>query len=69
VCIDDGAELILGHGPVEYELHGSQHALLNAFCGNTVLGQDVFEGRLYGVGKLAHLAELTGRSLAWVLGG
>lgn len=68
VCTDDGSELQLGEGPAEYEIHGSQHALLNVFCGNTVLGQDLLDGKLHAVGTLAHLAELTGRSLAWMLG-
>ncbi len=69
VCTDDGSELTLGDTSVEYELHGSEHALLNVFCGNTVLGQDLLDGKIFAVGKLAHLAELTGRSLAWMLGG
>jgi hypothetical protein len=69
VCTDDNSELTLGDGPAEYELHGSEHALLNVFCGNTVLGQDLLDGKIFAVGKLAHLAELTGRSLAWMLGG
>jgi hypothetical protein len=34
-----------------------------------VLGQDLLDGKIFAVGKLAHLAELTGRSLAWMLGG
>ena len=68
VCTDDGSELTLGDSPAEYELHGSQHALLNVFCGNSVIGQDLLDGKLFAVGKLAHLAELTGRSLAWMLG-
>ena len=68
VCTDDGSEIVLGEGPVEYELHGSEHALLNVFLGNTVLGQDLLDGKLCAVGKLAHLAELTGGSLAWMLG-
>jgi hypothetical protein len=68
VCTDDGSELTLGDSPPEYELHGSEHALLNVFCGNSVLGQDLLDGKLFAVGKLAHLAELTGRSLAWMLG-
>ena len=68
VCTDDGSELILGVPPVIYELHGSEHALFNVFLGNTVLGQDLLDGKLCAVGKLAHLAELTGRSLAWMLG-
>ncbi|MEY2401859.1 MAG: hypothetical protein QOJ08_1970 [Ilumatobacteraceae bacterium] len=68
VCTDDGSELVLGESPVEYELHGSEHALLNVFLGNTVLGQDLLDGKLFAVGKLAHLAELTGCSLAWMLG-
>jgi hypothetical protein len=69
VCTDDGSELILGDPPAEYELHGSEHALLNVFCGNSVIGQDLLDGKIFAVGKLAHLAELTGRSLAWMLGG
>ena len=69
VCTDDGSELTLGDVPAEYELHGSEHALLNVFCGNSVIGQDLLDGKLQAVGKLAHLAELTGRSLAWMLGG
>jgi len=68
VCTDDGSELMIGERPAAYELHGSAHALLNVFCGNTVLGQDLLDGKLFAVGKLAHLAELTGRSLAWMLG-
>ena len=59
---------MLGDPPAAYELHGSEHALMNVFLGNTVLGQDLLDGKLYAVGKLAHLAELTGRSLAWMLG-
>jgi hypothetical protein len=69
VCTDDGSELTLGDAPAEYELHGSEHALLNVFCGNSVIGQDLLDGKIFAVGKLAHLAELTGRSLAWMLGG
>jgi hypothetical protein len=68
VCTDDGSELLLGDAPSAYELHGSEHALFNVFLGNTVLGQDLLDGKLFAVGKLAHLAELTGRSLAWMLG-
>ncbi|HZX56899.1 MAG TPA: hypothetical protein VFE86_19590 [Ilumatobacteraceae bacterium] len=68
VCTDDGSELTIGDPPAVYELHGSRHALLNVFCGNTVLGQDLLDGKLFAAGKLAHLAELTGRSLAWMLG-
>jgi hypothetical protein len=70
VCTDDGgSELALGEPPAEFELHGSEHALINVFCGNTVLGQDLLDGRLFAVGKLAHIAELTGASLSWMLGG
>ncbi|MEP7201634.1 MAG: hypothetical protein ABI894_03440 [Ilumatobacteraceae bacterium] len=68
VCIDDMSEIRLGDQTPEYELHGSEHSLLNVFCGNTVLGQDLLDGKIFAVGKLAHLAELTGRSLAWMLG-
>jgi hypothetical protein len=68
VCTDDGHEILLGDAPAQFELHGSEHALLNVFCGNTVLGQDVLDGKLHAVGKLGHLAELTGCSLARMLG-
>lgn len=68
VNTDDGSELVLGEPPVAYELHGSEHALMNVFLGNTVLGQDLLDGKLFAVGRLAHLAELTGSSLAWMLG-
>jgi hypothetical protein len=68
VCTDDGHEILLGEAPAQFELHGSEHALLNVFCGNTVLGQDVLDGKLHAVGKLGHLAELTGCSLAQMLG-
>jgi hypothetical protein len=68
VCTDDRSEVTFGDPPPAYELHGSEHALLNVFCGNTVLGQDLLDGKIFAVGKLAHLAELTGRSLAWMLG-
>jgi hypothetical protein len=69
VCTDDRSELVLGTNPIEYELHGSEHALRNVFCGNTVLGQDLLDGKLFAVGALRHTAELTGRSIAWMLGG
>ncbi len=69
VCTDDGSELTFGVHPPEYELHGGAHALRNVFCGNTVLGQDLLDGKLYAVGALRHTAELTGRSIAWMLGG
>ncbi len=68
VCTDDGSELLLGDAPAEFELYGSEHALLNVFCGNSVIGQDLLDGKIQAVGRLAHLAELTGRSLAWMLG-
>ncbi|HEY0518554.1 MAG TPA: hypothetical protein VGC84_03590, partial [Ilumatobacteraceae bacterium] len=41
ICTDDGSQLMLGEPPAQYELHGSEHALLNVFLGNTVLGQDL----------------------------
>lgn len=68
VCTDDGTEVSLGE-TIEYELHGSEHAILNVVCGNTVLGQDILDGKLCVVGALRHTAQLTGRSLAWMMGG
>jgi hypothetical protein len=69
VCTDDGREVTLGEAPPEYELHGSAHALLNVFCGNSVLAQDMLDGKVQTVGALKHTAELTGRSIAWMMGG
>ena len=69
VCTDDGARLTLGDTAPEYELYGSTRALLSVFTGNSVLGEDMLNGELAGVGSLQHLAELTGRSIAWMLGG
>jgi hypothetical protein len=68
VNTDDGARLVLGDGEPEYELHGGTRALLSVFTGGSVLGEDMLNGKLCGVGSLQHLAELTGRSLAWMLG-
>jgi hypothetical protein len=69
VCTDDGARLTLGDGPGTYELHGSARALTSVFTGGSVLGEDMLNGKLCGVGSLQHLAELTGRSIAWMFGG
>ena len=69
VCTDDGARLSLGEGEPEYELHGSARALTSVFTGGSVLGEDMLNGKLSGVGSLQHFAELTGRSIAWMFGG
>jgi hypothetical protein len=69
VCTDDGARLVLGNGEPEYELHGSARALNSVFTGSSVLGEDLLNGKLCAVGSLQHLAELTGRSIAWMFGG
>ena len=62
-------EITLGDATAPFEVHGTEHALLNVFTGNSVLGEDLFAGKVQAVGSFAHLAELTGRSLAWMLGG
>lgn len=64
-----GGELVLGDPSAAYELHGSAHALLNIFTGNTVLGEDLFAGKVCAVGPFSETAVLTGRSIAWMLGG
>jgi hypothetical protein len=69
VCTDDGSRLTLGEGTPEYELHGTARALVSVFTGGSVLGEDLLNGKLYGVGSLQHMAELTGRSIAWMFGG
>ena len=68
LCLDDRTETTFGTSPVEYEIHGSAHCLTALFTGNTVFGEDVLAGKLYGVGSLQHLAELTGRSLSFMMG-
>jgi hypothetical protein len=69
VCTDDGSRLTLGDTTPEYELYGSAHTLTTVFSGGSVLGEDMLNGKLQGVGSLQHFAELTGRSIAWMLGG
>ncbi|MBK5287802.1 MAG: hypothetical protein JJE46_04970 [Acidimicrobiia bacterium] len=68
VCLDDGTELILGAEATEFEIHGTAHRLTAVFTGGSVFGEDVLNGKLYAVGSLQHLAEITGRSLAFMMG-
>ncbi len=68
VCLDDRTEATFGTAPAEYEIHGTAHRLSALFTGNTVFGEDLLGGKLYGVGSLRHTAELTGRSLAFMMG-
>ncbi|MGZ4712595.1 MAG: hypothetical protein ACXV9S_06490 [Acidimicrobiia bacterium] len=68
VCTDDGSQITLGVEPTEFEIHGSAHRLTALFSGGTVFGQEVLEGHLYAVGSLQHLAELTGRSIDFMMG-
>jgi hypothetical protein len=69
VCTDDGSRLTLGEGTPDYELYGSARALVSVFTGGSVLGEDLLNGKLQAVGSLQHMAELTGRSIAWMFGG
>ena len=68
VCLDQRSELHLGATPAQYEIHGTAHRLTALFAGNTVFGEELLAGNLYGVGSLQHTAELTGRSLAFMMG-
>ena len=68
VCLDERTELILGTTPGDYEIHGTAHRLTALFTGNTVFGEELLAGNLYGVGSLQYTAELTGRSLAFMMG-
>jgi hypothetical protein len=68
VGLDDHSELSLGATPAPYEIHGTAHRLTALFSGNTVFGEELLAGHLYGVGSLKHTAELTGRSLAFMMG-
>jgi len=38
VCTDTGAEVTFGESPAEYELHGTEHALMTLFTGGSVRG-------------------------------
>jgi hypothetical protein len=68
VCTDAGAELVLGDPPATFEIHGSAHRLVALFSGGTIFGQEVLDGNLHAVGTLEHLAELTGASVAVMMG-
>jgi hypothetical protein len=69
VCTDDGTEATFGNGGGStYEIHGSAKALISAFTGASILGQDILEGKLLIVGSFEHVSTLTGRSIAWALG-
>ena len=68
VCLDDHTEISLGASPAEYEIHGTAHRLHALFTGGTVFGEDLLSGQLYGVGSLRHMAEITGRSIAYMMG-
>ncbi len=70
VCTDDGAEVSFGNGEGSvYEVHGATEALLSVFSGASILGQDMLEGKLLVVGSIEHASIVTGRSIAWALGG
>ena len=68
VCTDRPAELTFGTTPAEFEIHGTDHRLQAMLSGNTVFGQEVFDGHLHSVGTLRHLAELTGVSIDLMMG-
>jgi hypothetical protein len=68
VSTDDGRVASFGASPAPYEIHGPAHRLTVLFTGGSVLGQDLLDGRLHAVGSLAHLAELTGCTVDWMLG-
>lgn len=68
VCTDRPAEVSFGATPAEFEIHGTAHRLQAMFSGNTVFGQEVFDGHLHAVGTLRHLAELTGVSIDLMMG-
>lgn len=68
VCLDEHTECSFGITPAEYEIHGTAHRLRSMFSGGTVFGEELLAGNLFGVGSLAHTAELTGCSLAFMMG-
>ncbi len=68
VCTDRRAEVGFGASPADFEIHGTEHRLLAMLSGNSVFGQEVFDGNLHAVGTLRHLAELTGVSIDLMMG-
>ncbi|HZT64323.1 MAG TPA: hypothetical protein VFA11_00900 [Acidimicrobiales bacterium] len=69
VCTDDGSEAQFGQpGEPEYEVHGSADNLKSVFSGNSILGEDYLNGKVFAVGSFEHGSVLTGRSIAWTMG-
>jgi hypothetical protein len=69
VCTDDGNEVTLGSpdGPM-YEVHGPGPALVSVFTGQSILGQDMLDGKVRCVGSIEHVSVLTGRFIDWTFG-
>ena len=68
VAIDTGERADFGASPEACEIHGTAARLQKLCTGGSVLGEEVFAGRLYAVTPLRYLAELTGASLDWMMG-
>jgi hypothetical protein len=69
VCTDDGTEATFGNGDGStYEVHASADALVSAFTGASILGEDMLQGKVLVVGTVEHASVLTGRLIAWALG-
>ena len=72
VCLDNGTTLELGDvsdRETSYELHGTEVALTSVFSGSSVLGQDLLEGKVFGIGSMKYASVLTGSSIAWMMRG
>jgi len=70
VCTDDGTRAQFGEpGEPEYQVHGTAKALQSAFGGSSIFLQDVLDGKVLVVGSLEHASIMTGRSIAWAMGG
>ncbi|MCV7287813.1 hypothetical protein H7J87_21040 [Mycolicibacterium wolinskyi] len=59
---DDGQKVVLGDGPVEYELHGSATNLGRVFAGLDSLFEQVLGGALYMRGTMPQLSVMAGAS-------
>jgi hypothetical protein len=71
VCLDTDETRDFGdiNGAVDYEIHGSATALAAVFSGGSVFGQDLLDGKVFGIGTLQHASILTGQSIAWMMRG
>ena len=68
VCTDDQRTMSFGDDADAPELHGTARALARCLVGETVIAEEVVEGRLHLSATIGELSALTGHGLAVMLG-